>query len=105
VTYPRALALSAALLILVFVVLAWVFLSVRVGAQETGGITSSKSTTIQPPSTSPAPPRPSPPPTPTPAPTPPFKAGGAEAGPVPLMPSGRCPKEFPVNQGKACYAA
>jgi hypothetical protein len=57
---------------------------------------------------SPPPPRPSPPPPPprpTPAPAPPFKAGGAEAGPVPLMPSGGCPKEFPVKRGKACYAA
>ena len=58
------------------------------------------------PRTTPTPP-PSPPPRPTPptpAPAPPFKAGGAEAGPVPLMPSGSCPKEFPVKQGKACYA-
>jgi len=53
------------------------------------------------------PPRPSPPPSPTPrpepTPTPPFKAGGPQDGPVPLMPGGSCPAEFPVKQGKACY--
>ncbi len=60
--------------------------------------------------TPPSPPRPSPQPqpprpTPSPAPAPPFKAGGSQAGPVPLMPSGDCPKEFPVKQGEACYTA
>jgi hypothetical protein len=49
------------------------------------------------------------PPTPTPflipTPTPSFNAGEAEASPVPLMPNGRCPKEFPVKQGGACYAS
>lgn len=60
--------------------------------------------------TPPSPPRPSPQPqparpTPSPAPAPPFKSGGSQAGPVPLMPSGDCPKEFPVKQGKACYTA
>jgi hypothetical protein len=48
---------------------------------------------------------PTPTPFPIPPPTPSFKAGGAEAGPVPLMPNGRCPKEFPVKQGGACYAS
>jgi hypothetical protein len=106
VTYPRTLALSAALLILVFVVLAWVLLSVRVGAQESGGSTFSKSTTIETPSTSPAPPSPSPPPSPAPQPPPPlFKAGGSETGPVPLMPGGGCPQEFPIKKGNACYVA
>ena len=47
--------------------------------------------------------QPPPPPQPTPTPAPAFKAGGSEAGPVPLMPSGGCPKEFPVKQGNACY--
>jgi hypothetical protein len=54
-----------------------------------------------PPSPSPAP-RPAPPPQPVPA--PPFKAGGAEDGPVPLMKGGACPKEFPEQRGNACYA-
>ena len=59
------------------------------------------------PSPSPPPPQPtpSPPPQATPAPAPPFKAGGAEGGPVPLMKGGSCPKEFPERRGNACYAA
>ena len=81
--------------------------------RETGGGASKnktgRSTTPKPKTTPspPPPPRPSPPPPPrpTPAPAPPFKAGGVEAGPVPLMPNGSCPKEFPIKQGKACYAA
>ena len=34
-----------------------------------------------------------------------LKAGGPQDGPVPLMPDGKCPKEYPVNIGNACYAA
>ena len=39
-------------------------------------------------------------------PTPPaplFNAGGPEDGPVPLMASGSCPKEYPYQHDKACY--
>ena len=32
-----------------------------------------------------------------------FEAGGPEGGPVPLMPSGGCPDEYPVEQGGGCY--
>ncbi len=32
-----------------------------------------------------------------------MKAGGSSEGPVPLMPGGNCPKEFPTKQGGACY--
>src|SRR5919199_1938794 len=32
-----------------------------------------------------------------------FNAGGPETGPVPLMPDGGCPEEYPVKQGGACY--
>jgi hypothetical protein len=46
---------------------------------------------------------PPPAPLPPPQPAPPFKAGGPKDGPVPLMPNGICPKEFPVKQGEACY--
>jgi hypothetical protein len=77
--------------------------------------------------TPPPPPSPSPPPqpTPTPQPTPPppqppdpqptpvplpsieegtlMEAGGPGDGPLPTMPDGSCPKEFPVKQGEACY--
>src|SRR5215212_9357990 len=58
------------------------------------------------------PPSPKPQPTPTPrtpapqpepAPPPPLmKAGGPQRGPVPVMPNGTCPKEFPVKQGGTC---
>jgi hypothetical protein len=34
-----------------------------------------------------------------------MNAGGPSEGPVPPMPSGGCPLEFPVKQGKACYMA
>ncbi len=55
------------------------------------------------------PPRPTPAPTPTPQPTPApddrplMSAGGPSFGPVPLMPNGKCPSEFPIAQGSACY--
>ncbi len=56
----------------------------------------------------PPPPLPAPPPQPAPAPPPDsgtlFKAGGPMTGPVPAMPSGKCPKEFPNKRGEACYA-
>jgi hypothetical protein len=32
-----------------------------------------------------------------------FNAGGAADGPVPLMPDGSCPSEYPVKQNGACY--
>ncbi len=61
------------------------------------------------PEPSPTPPRPSPTPTPNPAPSPGnpdgtlMKAGGSTYGPVPLMPNGDCPKEYPVERNKGCY--
>lgn len=33
-----------------------------------------------------------------------LEAGGPVIGPMPLMPDGSCPKEFPVKSGKACNA-
>jgi hypothetical protein len=33
-----------------------------------------------------------------------FESGGATSGPLPLMPNGGCPWEFPVQRGKVCYA-
>ena len=48
-------------------------------------------------------PSPAPNSSPSPRPAPPFKAGGPQAGPVPLMPNGGCPKEFPMKEGGACY--
>jgi hypothetical protein len=32
-----------------------------------------------------------------------FEAGGPSSGPVPLMPNGSCPREFPTMQDGACY--
>jgi len=34
-----------------------------------------------------------------------LEAGGPEIGPVPLMPDGGCPEEFPTEKVGACYAA
>jgi hypothetical protein len=31
-----------------------------------------------------------------------LEAGGPKAGPMPLMPDGGCPKEFPVRNGNVC---
>jgi hypothetical protein len=32
-----------------------------------------------------------------------FESGGPRSGPLPLMPDGGCPKEFPVKTNGACY--
>ena len=32
-----------------------------------------------------------------------LRVGGPEKGPVPAMPHGECPAEFPTKQGVACY--
>ncbi len=34
-----------------------------------------------------------------------MNAGGPTDGPVPVMPSGGCPKEFPVLLGGGCYSS
>ncbi len=34
-----------------------------------------------------------------------MSAGGPSEGPVPKMPGGECPKEFPVEKEEGCYAA
>jgi hypothetical protein len=33
-----------------------------------------------------------------------MEAGGPTAGPVPLMPGGECPEEYPVQRHHACFA-
>ena len=80
---------------------------------RTTGSTSPSSSPPPNPSPNPSPPEPSPPnpsppeprPPEPPPPTPqPFNAGGPKAGPVPLMAGGSCPKEFPYQHDKACYA-
>ena len=56
-------------------------------------------TTTPPPTTTTTPP----PTTTTPPPTTTMDAGGPERGPVPLMPGGGCPEEYPVERGGACF--
>ncbi len=41
------------------------------------------------------------PPTPPRGPT--LDSGGPEHGPVPLLPGGSCPAEYPVQRGGVCY--
>lgn len=54
-------------------------------------------------------PPPPPPPRPTPPPPPPpnqgelFRAGGSSDGPVPMLPKGGCPREYPEQRGDACF--
>ena len=93
----------------------------RGGTTARGDTISSESQPKMTPNTSPPPPpppksSPSPkpstpntPPIPPPVvadvpPAPPFNAGGPKGGPVPVMRSGSCPKEFPDKRGDACYA-
>ena len=96
----------------------WQLTSLEARAQ---GITSGQATTEQTLQGSPVTASPSPQTTPqtttstaspgpssaTPAPTkrnkPLMNAGGPKAGPVPLMPGGGCPKEYPVQRQGACY--
>ncbi len=33
-----------------------------------------------------------------------LEAGGPASGPVPLMPSGGCPEEYPIKENGACYS-
>ncbi len=42
-------------------------------------------------------------PTPAPDDRPLMSAGGPSFGSVPLMPNGKCPSEFSIAQGSACY--
>ena len=54
-------------------------------------------------------PSPSPPPRPSPPvslnPGTLMEAGGSDEGPMPKMPGGGCPKEFPVEKENGCYGA
>jgi hypothetical protein len=34
-----------------------------------------------------------------------LEAGGPEEGPVPLMPDGSCPREYPVEKKGSCYSS
>ena len=61
--------------------------------------TTPPTTTTTPPPTTATPP----PTTTTPPPTTTMNAGGPERGPVPLMPGGGCPEEYPLERGGACF--
>ena len=79
-----------------------------------GGTTTGTPKTQTPPppapkTPSPAPKTPSPAPkTPSPSPSPDrgtlMNAGGPTTGPVPMMPNGSCPREFPMIRDGACYS-
>lgn len=107
------------LLIVVAVLVATAGIGLRV-AWEYAPKAEAQSTTSPPPAPKTPPPAPRTPPpapkTPSPAPKAPqpspppnpdsgalMNAGGPTAGPMPLMPGGGCPKEFPVARGGACY--
>jgi|SRR5215211_2361983 len=81
------------------------------GGTTTPTTTTTTPTTTTAPPTTPAPSTTSPPPTVTPLPSPTpdpdprrtFNSGGPVRGPVPLMPGGGCPEEYPVERSDACY--
>ena len=100
--YPRAFAIGLVVAAITVAASLWVTSLARVQAQESTGILSATDkATLSPsekerleaadeksPPQQPQPQQPQPQqPQPTPAPAPQFKAGGSEAGPVPLMPS------------------
>jgi hypothetical protein len=83
------------------------------GAGASAGGSTTGSTTGAPKASPGAPKTPPPAPkTPPPAPNPPpirgegelMKAGGSSSGPVPMMPGGGCPEEFPQERNGACYS-
>jgi hypothetical protein len=64
-----------------------------------------KTPTTPPKTASPAPKTSSPTPSPRPSDGTLMNAGGAATGPMPLMPSGECPREFHTMRDGACYTA
>jgi micrococcal nuclease len=80
--------------------------------QTTPEATASQAATQQPTTSQPAAPQPTTPQPTTPRPAPPttplgdrtvLDSGGPQNGPVPLMPDGGCPVEYPVQRGDLCY--
>ena len=69
------------------------------GASPTASATATASA-----SPTPEPTTPEPAPSPTPQPNPNlFDSGGPKVGPVPLLPNGGCPKEYPIKRADTCY--
>jgi micrococcal nuclease len=80
--------------------------------QTTPEATAPQAATQQPTTSQPAAPQPATPQPTTPRPAPPttplsdrtmLDSGGPQNGPVPLMPDGGCPVEYPVQRGDLCY--
>jgi endonuclease YncB( thermonuclease family) len=80
--------------------------------QTTPEDTAPQAATQQPPTSQPAAPQPTTPQPTTPRPAPPttpvgdrtvLDSGGPQNGPLPLMPDGVCPVEYPVQRGDLCY--
>ncbi|MBD0327922.1 MAG: hypothetical protein ICV68_15945 [Pyrinomonadaceae bacterium] len=77
------------------------------GGSTTGSTTGAPKASPGAPKTPPPAPK-----TPPPAPNPPpirgegelMKAGGSSSGPVPVMPGGGCPEEFPQERNGTCYS-
>ena len=83
-----------------------VFGSWRINVEECGGggfPTGGTTTTTSPPATVSA--TASPTSTASSTPNPLLGAGGPRYGPVPQLPGGRCPSEYPVKRGDGCYTA
>jgi hypothetical protein len=82
-----------------------------VDAQQTTTYTTTSTATASPaPTTTTASPSPTTTSTASPSPSTPspndrmLNSGGPPDGPVPLMPGGECPSEYPVRKDGACYA-
>jgi micrococcal nuclease len=80
--------------------------------QTTPETTAPQAATQEPTTSQPAAPKPTTPQPTTPQPAPPatplgdrtvLDSGGPEYGPVPLMPDGGCPVEYPKQRGEVCY--
>jgi hypothetical protein len=109
---PTALTIAAVVLIVVaagFALrVAWESPS-AVRAQETTTYTTSTATASPAPTTTTASPSPTTTSTASPSPSTPspndrmLNSGGPPDGPVPLMPGGECPSEYPVRKDGACY--
>ena len=104
----RYLALVVALILAALALsLSWALYGPTMFGAETAEAQNERTNPNPSPSPGPSPgPSPNPSPGPSPQPKGPstiLNSGGPEDGPVPIMPGGGCPKEFPVEKGKGCY--
>jgi hypothetical protein len=96
-------AIVTAVILVVFP-LVWSFTGqvVAQGEGTGGGNTTPAKTPATPPKTPPPPPK-APPPPPPKSDGALMNAGAPKDGPVPRMPSGKCPTEYPKERGGACF--